>query len=205
MFTLRQSLTAYQHCQQLIQSCDHEIEQYLRAFGSEAIPEQPLKKAKDRHKPCRNEMRFDLRAHLYRILGVDLTEIPGINALTAHTVFAEVGLDLTRFREASAFVSWLGLCPDNRISGGKILTVKTRAVKNRATVAFRLAAQSLHRSQSYLGTYFRRMRTKLGTPKAITAAAHKTHGTRCHKMSPSARAGTTFCSVTHAHQVLRRF
>ena len=173
VFTLRQSLTAYQHCQQLIQSCDHEIEQHLSAFESKAIPEQPLKKAKDRHKPRRNEMRFNLRAHLYRILGVDLTEIPGINALTAHTVFAEVGPDLTRFRNASAFVSWLGLCPDNRISGGKILTVKTRAVKNRATVAFRLAAQSLHRSQSYLGTYFRRMRTKLGTPKAITAAAHK--------------------------------
>jgi len=77
------------------------------------------------------------------------------------------------FANASAFASWLGLCPDNRISGGKILSVKTRTVKNRAATALRMAAQSLHRSRSSLGQYYRRMRTKLGTPKAITAAAHK--------------------------------
>ena len=118
-------------------------------------------------------MRFDLRTHLYRIYGVDLTESPGINALTAHVLFAEIGRDLSRFANGSAFASWLGLCPDNRISGGKILSVKTRVVKNRAAMALRLAAQSLHRSHSYLGNYYRRMRAKLGTPKAITAAAHK--------------------------------
>lgn len=110
---------------------------------------------------------------MYRIFGVDLTEIPGINALTAHTLLAEVGPDLSRFATASAFASWLGLCPDNRISGGKILSVQTRPVKNRLAKALRLAAQSLHRSQSFLGDYYRRMRAKMGTPKAITAVAHK--------------------------------
>ena len=85
----------------------------------------------------------------------------------------EVGPDLSRFSSAAAFASWLGLCPDNRISGGKILSVATRKVKNRLAVALRMAAQSLHRSQSYLGQYYRRMRTRLGTPAAITAAAHK--------------------------------
>lgn len=124
-------------------------------------------------KPRRNEMRFDLRTHLYRIFGADLTEIPGIKALTTHVLFAEIGPDLSRFANGSAFASWLGLCPDNRISGCKILSVRTRVVKNRAARALRLAAQSLHRSQSYLGSYYRRMRAKLGTPKAITAAAHK--------------------------------
>ena len=173
LFTLRQSLTAYRQYHELIAACDAEIEQYLSAFASGESPAQPLKKPKDRHRPRRNEMRFDLRSHLYRIFGVDLTEIPGINSLTAHTLFAEIGPDLTRFRNAAAFVSWLGLCPDNRISGGKVLSVKTRAVKNRAAGALRMAAQSLHRSQSYLGSYYRRMRTRLGTPKAITAAAHK--------------------------------
>jgi transposase len=132
-----------------------------------------LPKAKDRHKPRRNELRFDLRNELYRIFGVDLTQVPGVNTLTAHTLLAEVGPDLSRFANASAFASWLGLCPDNRISGGKVLSVQTRVVKNRAASALRLASQSLHRSQSFLGDYFRRMRAKMGTPKAITAAAHK--------------------------------
>jgi transposase len=104
---------------------------------------------------------------------VDLTQIPGINTLTAHTLLAEVGPDLSRFATASAFASWLGLCPDNRISAGRVLSVQTRVVKNRVAMALRMAAQSLHRSQSFLGEYYRRMRAKLGTPKAITAAAHK--------------------------------
>jgi len=174
LFALRQSLEAYRHCQQLIAVCDSEIERYLAEFDSKVdVSLAPLRKPKDRHKPRRNEMRFDLRTHLYRIYGVDLTEVPGINALTAHVLFAEIGPDLSRFANRSAFASWLGLCPDNRISGGKILSVKTRVVKNRAAMALRLAAQSLHRSQSYLGNYYRRMRAKLGTPKAITAAAHK--------------------------------
>jgi transposase len=174
LFTLRQSLVAYRHYEQLIAACDVEIEQSLAAFDSRVDPQNPpLPKPKDRHKPRRNELRFDLRAYLYRIFGVDLTQVPGLNTLTAHTLLAEVGPDLTRFSSASAFASWLGLCPDNRISGGKILSVKTRLVTNRAATALRMAAQSLHHSQSFLGQYYRRLRVKLGTPKAITAAAHK--------------------------------
>ena len=174
LFALQQSLAAYRQCHDLIAACDREIEQYLAAFDSRVdTSEAPIAKPKDRHKPRRNQMNFDLRGHLYRIYGVDLTAVPGIDALTAHVLFAEIGPDLTRFASASAFVSWLGLCPDNRISGGKLLSVKTRPVKSRAAMALRMAAQSLHRSQSYLGSYYRRMRTRLGAPKAITAAAHK--------------------------------
>ena len=104
LFTLRQSLQAYRQCQDLIATCDREIEQYLKEFDSKLDPTQtPLAKPKDHHKPRRNEMKFDLRAHLYRIFGVDLTEIPGINALTAHVLFAEIGPDLSRFANASAF------------------------------------------------------------------------------------------------------
>jgi transposase len=157
----------------LIAACDREIEHYLKQFDSKLeIAQAPLAKPKDRHKPRRNEMRFDLRAHLYRIFGVDHKN-SGINALTAHVLFAEIGPDLSRFANASAFVSWLGLCPDNRVSGGKILSVQPRAVKNRAALALRMSAQALYRCQSYLGSYYRRMRAKLGGPKAITAAAHK--------------------------------
>jgi transposase len=126
-----------------------------------------------RPKPRRNDLRFDLRTHLYRIFGVDLTAVPGMNALTANMLLTEVGRDLSAFRSAAAFASWLGLCPDNRVSGGKILSSRTRQVNHRLARALRMAAQALFRSQSWLGQYFRRMRAKLGAPKAITAAAHK--------------------------------
>jgi transposase len=102
-----------------------------------------------------------------------LTEVPGINTLLVHTLLAEVGPDLSKFRSAAAFASWLGLCPDNRISGGKILSVHTRHVQNRAALALRIAAHTLRHNQSVLGHYYRRMRAKLGAPKAITATAHK--------------------------------
>jgi hypothetical protein len=126
-----------------------------------------------RRKIFGNEPDFDLRSHLYRVFGVDLTAVPGINILTAHTILSEIGPDISKFRSASAFASWLGLCPHNDISGGKVLSAKTRRVKNRAALAFRMAANALFKSQSPLGDFFRRMRAKLGAPAAITAAAHK--------------------------------
>jgi transposase len=174
LFTLRQSLTAYRHYQQLLVACDEQIEQSLEQFSDGAGPDAPvLEEPKDRRKPRRNEMHFDLRAHLYRIYGVDLTAVPGISALTAHTLLTEVGRDLSAFRSGAAFASWMGLCPDNRISGGKLLSARTRPVNNRTAKALRMAANALHRSQSWLGQYYRAMRARLGAPKAITATAHK--------------------------------
>jgi transposase len=115
LFTLRQSLAAYRSYQKLVAECDREIEQQLKLFDDrvdrKAKPLAPPKVR--RHKLFGNEPSFDLRGHLYRIFGVDLTEVPGINILTAHTLLAEVGPDLSRFSSASAFASWLGLCPDN--------------------------------------------------------------------------------------------
>jgi transposase len=174
LFTLRQSMVAYRHYQKQMGATDLEIEQMLVDFSDGAEPDAPaLPQPKDRHKPRRNDLRFDLRAHLYRIFGVDLTAIPGINAMTAYVLLSEVGRDLSAFRSAAAFASWLGLCPDNRVSGGKVLSSRTRQVNHRLARALRMAAQALFRSQSWLGQYFRRMRAKLGAPKAITAAAHK--------------------------------
>jgi transposase len=174
LFTLGQSVVAYRHYQQLLAATDAEIEQMLAGFSDGSGPDTPeLAEPKDRHKPRRNEMRFDLRGHLYRIFGVDLTGIPGVNALTAHTLLTEVGRDLSAFRSGAAFASWMGLCPDNRVSGGKLLSSRTRPVNNRTAKALRMAAQSLYRSQSWLGQFYRRMRAKLGAPKAITATAHK--------------------------------
>jgi transposase len=175
LFTLRQSLAAWRNYQQLIAECDHEIERQMKTFDDQIdIEVSPLPPVKvQRKKMFGNQPSFDLRSHLYRIFGVDLTAIPGVNVLTAHTLLAEVGPDLSRFRSASAFASWLGLCPDNDISGGKKLSVKTRHVTSRTAWALRMAANALHKSHSWLGGFYRRMRAKLGAPKAITAAAHK--------------------------------
>lgn len=173
VFTLRQSLDAYRYYQKLMGECDVEIERHLNALP-DAHPGVCASPASDtRRTPRGNEPNFDLRMHLHRLFGVDLTTIPGINVLTAHTLLTEVGPDLSKFPTPEAFASWLGLCPDNRISGGKVLSVKTRRVKNRAALALRMSAQAVQGSRAALGGYYRRMRAKLGGPKAITATAHK--------------------------------
>jgi transposase len=114
-----------------------------------------------------------LGRELHRISGVDLTRINGIDVGVAQTVISEVGLDMTRWKTEAHFASWLGLCPENRITGGKVIRKGTRHVVNRAATALRLAATTLLRSQSYLGGQYRRLRARLGAPKAITAMAHK--------------------------------
>ncbi len=94
---------------------------------------------------------FDLKRELFRIAGVDLTDVPGISTITARTILMEAGADVSRFRNASAFASWLGLCLDKRVSGGKVLCTKTRKVKNRAAIALRLGAHYLYHAKNYLG------------------------------------------------------
>jgi len=172
LFTLRQARATYTHYQQMIVECDTQIALRLRGFESRVdVAAQPL--PKKAYGPRRNEPAFDLRSELYRILGVDLTEIPGLQVTTAAAFLSEVGASVERFASAKHFASWLGLCPDNRITGGRILRAATRKVKSRTAYALRMAAQSLHHSQTALGDYFRRMKAKLGAPAAITAAAHK--------------------------------
>jgi transposase len=195
LFTLRQSLEAFRHYQQLIGACDTEIEQYLEAFESKLDPPPgSTSPSKDGSKLKASEPRFDLQTHFHRIFGVDLTQVPGINVLTTQTLLAEIGPDFSRFATAPALTSWLGLCPDNRVSGGKLLSVKTRKVKNRAATALRMAALSLHRSQSFLGHFYRRMRAKLGAPKAITATAHKLARILYHMVTTGHAYDETICA-----------
>jgi transposase len=177
LFTLRQSVTLYRQYQAEIAVCEAEIQRFTKRLQSKVNPvEQPLPPAKDSVRKCKimaPAQAISLRDEAYRVLGVDLTTIPGISVLHVQTILAEVGPDLSRFPTAAAFSSWMGLCPDNNISGGKILRVGTRRVKNRLAGALRMAAQSLQGSPSALGEFYRRMRTKLGAPKAVTATAHK--------------------------------
>jgi transposase len=155
----------------LTKSASVHIQRMQKAFESqndESLPPRPKGK-----KPSRNAPSFDLRSHLYRISGVDFTQIDGLEALTVQAIIAEVGLDPTRFPTSKHFTSWLGICPGSKISGGKILSAKTRKVVNRASNAFRIAAQSLANSQTALGGFYRRIRSRAGAPVAITATAHK--------------------------------
>jgi hypothetical protein len=174
LFTLRQSLVAYHHYGKLIDGCDREIRRCLEEFKFKP-PHLPdaAEGGNQKSQSMTASPEGVLRSELNRVFGIDLTQIPGIRVGIAQTLFGEIGPDFTKFRSASAFASWMGLCPDNEISGGKVLWVGTRKVKCRAATALRLAAQSLHHSKSALGDFYRRMRAKLGAPKAITAAAHK--------------------------------
>jgi transposase len=175
LFTLRQARQTYAHYQQMLADCDLEIARLLKAFESRIDPVAvPLPARTTPHvRPRRNEANFDLRGELYRILGVDLTQVPGLQSTTISVFLSEVGPTVERFATPKHFASWLGLCPDNRITGGRILSAATREVKSRTAYALRMAANSLQRSQSALGDYFRRMKARLGTPSAITATAHK--------------------------------
>ena len=173
LFTLRQSLTAYRSYQKLMEECDREIGQALESFGSQPSPPAETPREDGLVESQAETGPKSLRSELRRVWGVDLTQIPGIQTGIAQTLFGEIGPDFTKFRSASAFASWMGLCPDNDISGGKVLWVGTRKVKCRAATSLRMAAQSLHHSKTALGDFYRRMRAKLGAPKAITAAAHK--------------------------------
>ena len=173
LFALKQAVELYFFYHHQIDACNHEIEDYLKQLESEIDSDPDVKTMKRNKQISKNEPSFDLTSHLYHITGMDFTKIDGLNVLTVQTILSEVGLNPEAFGTQKRFASWLGLCPENRITGGNIKSVRTRKVINRAAKAFRLAANSLKNSSSALGGYYRRMRARFGPPKAITATAHK--------------------------------
>ena len=177
ILALKQRLALYRNHVELISECDREIEKLVAAFEPRVDPEEkPLpedRKPKQRKRKKKSgHPDFNMRAEAYKLFGVDLTQIPGLMTLV-FMLFSEVGRDMSRWPTAAHFVSWLGLCPDNDISGGKVLWRGARRTKNRAGTLFRLAAHSLHRDQTPIGEYLRRMKAKLGPAAATTATAHK--------------------------------
>jgi transposase len=173
LFALKQAVELYDFYHRQIEACDREIERYLHTFEAKVDPVQnPLPKQK-RKKEMRYQSFIDLRTELYRVSGIDFTQIPGLDVVTVQTILSEIGLDPGKFPAEKRFVSWLGLCPNNRITGGQVKSTKTRKTANRAANAFRMAAQSLANSNTGLGGFYRRIRARLGAPKAITATAHK--------------------------------
>jgi len=124
LFALRQSLAAYRFYQKLMAEADQEVELRMRELprAKEAPEKRPPGSKKRIYQRAGNEPTFDLKAELFLIAGVDLTDVPGISTLTAHTILVEVGADVSRFRNGSAFASWLGLFPEKQVSGGKFFT-----------------------------------------------------------------------------------
>ena len=174
LFVLRQQVELHRTYPEKISDCDLELRHHLESFASKVdLQSQPIGPKPKGKKSGRNTPRFDMRTELYRITGVDWTQVNGIDVVTAQTVLAECGADRSAFPSEQQFTSWLGVVPTNEQSGGKILNRRTRKVVNRAATAFRNAASTLIRSQSYLGAQYRRLRTRVGAPKAITAMARK--------------------------------
>ena len=175
LFVLKQEQDGYEFCQKQMTECDQRLEQYLqqredRSAGA-TLPEEKRKERLKKKKG--NKPRFDLRTGLFRMSGTDLTRIDGLDVMTAMTILSEAGWDMSKWKTEDHFVSWLRLCPDNRISGDKIIGKGRLPTNNRVSIALKMAANTLRTSKTYLGAQFRRLRSRLDTPVAIKAMAAK--------------------------------
>jgi hypothetical protein len=173
LFVLEQEMETYQTFQTKIAECDRRLQRHYETMEAKADPKQLPPVPRDKRAHGNVPAGFDLREELYRATGVDLTAIDGLNVLTVQTLLAEVGSDMSRFATEGHFVSYLGLSPRNKISGGKVVGREKRKTKNRAGLALQFAAGTLLQSDTYLGAQYRRLRTKLGAPKARKAMANK--------------------------------
>jgi transposase len=209
LFTLRQAREAYRYCQTLIRECDAEIERRLSQLRSQVDPTQtpppPPQPSQARHRKGEITLQeADLRTELYRVLGVDVTQVPGLGTATVAGLVFHLGPDLAAFPSAGHFANWQGLCPNPQISGGRVLKRGTRDVKHPVATLFRVAAQSLHHSDSALGAYYRQMRAKLGAPKAITATAHKLARIYYHLVTTKQAYDESVFAKSEAREATRR-
>lgn len=188
LFVLGQTIDGWKFCQQQLELCDQQLARALAALPKAqprspelAVPPKTVpvdqtaaEKAKRPKRPRgNNQATVDFTEALRRVCGVDLMRICGLNALSVLTLIAEIGPDMRHWRNEKAFASWLGLCPGTKISGGRVLSRRTRHVVNRAATILRLAAMAAGRTDTWIGRFYRRKQGHMGAPKAITATAHK--------------------------------
>lgn len=176
LFALQQAVELYDIYNQKLAACDEQLAKQYAVFEPAVdILEQPLPESDSQagYRKKANYPSFDLRTYLYQMAGVDLTAIKGIDVLLAQQIISEVGLDMSKWATDKHFTSWLGLAPNNKVSGGKVKSRHSKPTKSRANLAFRLAARAVNRSQTALGAFFRRIKAKHGAPVAITATARK--------------------------------
>jgi transposase len=172
VFALRHALDAYDFFQTKVKEADAEIEQVLTHLNAaRPVPEAPLPSV--RHARGRNEPAFDVRKSLYILLGADLSQIHGFGPYSVLRLVAECGDDMRKWPTAKHFTSWLTLCPGNKISGGRVLSSKSRRSSNRAAALLRIAAVNIGRTQTAVGAFYRRLAARIGKAKAVTATARK--------------------------------
>lgn len=174
VFVLQQNLELFDTYQRQLTACDAGIEAHLvQLVAAAAPPPTPLPPARHRQKPRENEPRFDVRTPLHQLTGVDLSQIDGIGPYNALRVLSEIGTDMTRWPTEKHFTSWLTLAPNNKVSGGRLLSSRTQPSANRAAAIVRLAAMNLGRTETALGAFYRRLAFRVGKAKAVTATARK--------------------------------
>jgi transposase len=177
VFALKQALALYDFYTAQVAECDAQMEQQYAKMLESAHAERddlpPLGPDPKKNSHSKNAPAFDVRANIYPLTGVDLVAVTGLEESTVQTIIAEIGTDMDRWRTVKHFCSWLGLAPHNDISGGKVLRSKTLKGRNRAGQAFRIAAQSVTRSDTAFGAFFRRLAAHIGVEQAIVATAHK--------------------------------
>jgi len=229
LFVLGQALASYQHFQQQIAVCEKKCLEQLEVLAKQASaasvedtpstpevateptepqPTEPQPQAAKKPGRSRRGENPQMALALQRIFGVDLTTIPGLGVMAVLTLLSEIGADMSRWRHAKAFASWLGLCPNHRISGGRLLSASSRKVVNRAATALRLAAMVIGKTDTPLGCFYRRKAAQFGAPKAITATAHKLACLIYHLVSTKQAYRVTDASSYQKHydeQRLRAF
>jgi transposase len=175
LFVLKQEQDGYEFCHKQMAECDARLEEYLKEredrSGGTSLPEEKRKGRLKKKKG--NAPMFNLREALFRMSGTDLTQIDGVDVMTAMTILSEAGSDMSKWATEDHFVSWLRLSPENRISGGRVIGKGHLPTNNRLALAFKMAASTLRQSDTYLGAQFRRLRARLGAPVAIKAMAAK--------------------------------
>ncbi len=175
LFIVKQSLEMYDFYTKQVEECDAEIDRMYALIRPdwEAGELQPLpQKKRNSHSKNAPKNTQDIRQHLKRISGVDLSVVDGIGVSLAQTVIMEVGTDMGKFPSEKHFCSWLGLAPKHEISGAKVLKNKTMKTKNRAGQAFRMAAQSVKRADCVFGSLYRRLKSRLDKAQVTVATAH---------------------------------
>jgi transposase len=189
LFTLKQALETHRHFLKQVEQCDEQIQRALAQLETPEhkepegpIPQNPKAKETGETQPKKKRfhrnktgasLKLDLTEELKRLCGVDLTQVIGLSVLSVLTIISEIGLDMKRWRSAKAFCAWLGLCPRNKISGGRVLDSRTAHVVNRVAILLRIVAPTVGKTDTWLGIFHRRMRARLGPAGANTATARK--------------------------------
>lgn len=168
LFVLGQALAMYDDIARHLAECDTKLQALLRALGQRNVDLGKVPRA-----GSKTRQEFDARQTLANWAGVDLTRINGLGLAAVMKILSEIGPNLSRFETVKHFCSWLGLCPGTKISGGKVLSAKTKRSANRVRQALKMAAMSLSHSDSALGAFYRRLCSRMDKPSANTATAHK--------------------------------